>query len=453
MRTPTSATTGDTTIESSMADTPHNFKDNELGDLSVNSLAEWDDSTMEPNDSDDSIHPETKSDISESELSINSPKNDKIDEDEIVTTPLVAPTPVPSCMDNKFNPIQEEAIPCASEFLEIEEEVQARDAYTETSILTVANEAQTSITGHIKPIGRGLMDIEDIRHKPEIFTSFTGFETYDKFKFILETLTPAAYNLNYRWYKCSNVSVPNQLLMTLIKLRKHMSNIDLSYLFAVSDTTVSNIICTWLNLMYFQWGELPIWASSDLVDFFSPTEFNDEFPRTRVIVDGMETPMVKAKNPETQQMTWSSYKNCNGLKSLPGCTPGGLTNYIPPAYGASASDRQLCERTTLMTGCDPKDQVMSDKGFPTQDLFAPYDVGVNIPTKLKRTTQFDPSDLSKDRKIASKRVIIERVIGMAKSYKILEGRLDENEALMGTQIIFACFMLGNFRNCLVTENR
>ena len=106
-----------------------------------------------------------------------------------------------------------------------------------------------------------------------------------------------------------------------------------------------------------------------------------------------------------------------------------------------------------MTGCDPKDQVMSDKGFPTQDLFAPYDVGVNIPTKLKRTTQFDPSDLSKDRKIASKRVIIERVIGMAKSYKILEGRLDENEALMGTQIIFACFMLGNFRNCLVTENR
>ena len=63
-----------------------------------------------------------------------------------------------------------------------------------------------------------------------------------------------------------------------------------------------------------------------------------------------------------------------------GSTPGGLISYISPAYGGAVSDRQVIERSGLPTACDARDSVMADKGFNVQDLFAPHDVQVNIPT-------------------------------------------------------------------------
>ena len=60
-----------------------------------------------------------------------------------------------------------------------------------------------------------------------------------------------------------------------------------------------------------------------------------------------------------------------------------------------------------------------DKGFNIQDLLAPYDVKLSIPTFLKKRNQFKPSSRLSDKKIASKRVHIERLIGLAKTYKIL----------------------------------
>ena len=34
--------------------------------------------------------------------------------------------------------------------------------------------------------------------------------------------------------------------------------------------------------------------------------------------------------------------------------------------------------------CDKGDSIMADKGFNVQDLFAPYDVTINIPTFFRK---------------------------------------------------------------------
>ena len=300
---------------------------------------------------------------------------------------------------------------------------------------------------------KGLITIEKIHDDNSQIAMMTGLENYGKFRIILETLGPAAYRLQYRWSQSVILSVENQFLLTLMKLRKHYSNQELAMFFAVSEKTVSNIFCTWINFMYHQWQELDIWPSKDLVAYFTPMDFNEQFPKTRIIVDATEIPINKPKAPEAQQKTWSSYKNQNTLKVLAGCTPGGLVNYLSPAYGGSASDRLLCERSPLMTRCDPGDSIMSDKGFNVQDLFAPYDITLNLPTFMTGKNQLPPQALAKDRKIASKRVLIERIIGLAKTYKILTAQLTDNETSMGTQIIFTCFMLCNFRGCIVPEMR
>lgn len=61
-----------------------------------------------------------------------------------------------------------------------------------------------------------------------------------------------------------------------------------------------------------------------------------------------------------------------------GVTPGGMCSYMSDAYGLATSDRQIIERSNLMTKVDPGDSLMADKGFDVQDTFAPVDVTVTF---------------------------------------------------------------------------
>jgi hypothetical protein len=78
------------------------------------------------------------------------------------------------------------------------------------------------------------------------------------------------------------------------------------------------------------------------------------------------------------------------------------------------------------------------KGFNVQDLFAPYDVTINIPTFFWKKNRMT---VLKDRAISSKRVHIERIIGLAKTYKILKEPLNVTETKLASEITFVCFMI------------
>ncbi len=50
----------------------------------------------------------------------------------------------------------------------------------------------------------------------------------------------------------------------------------------------------------------------------------------------------------------------------------------------------------------------------------------------------------RDRKISTKRAHVEKVIGLAKTFKILTLPLNHTETLMVSDIVFVCFMLQPF---------
>ena len=293
--------------------------------------------------------------------------------------------------------------------------------------------------------------VEKIETDPAGMLFYTGLQTYSDFKFVLSTLGPAAYELNYMYYRSDQLSVENQFFLTLIKLRQHKTNFELSRLFDISETAVVNIWVTWINFMALQWQEIDIWPERDTVRFFCPRDFKLKFPQTRVIIDGTECPIMKPKLPIAQQSTFSTYKNRNTVKLLVGATPGGLISYISPAYGGSTSDRQICERSILTRMCDRGDSIMADKGFNVQDLFAPYDVTVNIPTFFSKKNRMTNKTVLNDRAISSKRVHIERLIGLAKTFKILKAPLNVTETKLSSEITFVCFMLCNFRTRIVPD--
>ena len=293
--------------------------------------------------------------------------------------------------------------------------------------------------------------VEKFIYDPPGIMFYTALQTYEVFIFVLATLGNAVYELNYLYYRSEQLSVENQLFLTLIKIRQHKTNFELSRLFNISETAVVNIWVTWVNCMAKQWREVNMFPDRDIVRFFSPLGFKAKFPSTRIIIDGTECPVMKPKSPIAQQATFSTYKNKNTIKLLVGATPGGLVNYVSPAYGGSTSDRQICERSNLLTLCDKGDSIMADKGFNVQDLFAPYDVTINIPTFFRKKNRMTGKTVLKDRAISSKRVHIERIIGLAKTYKILKEPLNVTETKLASEITFVCFMLCNFKPCIIPE--
>jgi hypothetical protein len=110
-----------------------------------------------------------------------------------------------------------------------------------------------------------------------------------------------------------------------------------------------------------------------------------------------------------------------------GSTPGGLVNCVSDAYGRCKIDRKIVERCNIVQFCEPGDSVMADKGFIVQDLFARMDVTVTIPTFFKKRNIINGRIILSDRKVSSKRVHIDRIIGLGKTYNILTNPLNSTE--------------------------
>ncbi|KAJ8671839.1 hypothetical protein QAD02_003098 [Eretmocerus hayati] len=294
--------------------------------------------------------------------------------------------------------------------------------------------------------------IEQLRLRSDLILHFTGLENYKKFELVLLSLGPAAYHLKYVRKQVDDISVPNQLFLVLWKLRRNECDESLAAHFGINRLAVGNIFVTWILFMHQHWSLINTWPSKDLVHFFLPEIFKNNFPDTRVIIDGAEFEIQKPGDPRDQQSSFSKYKNRNTYKAVLGCTPGGLISYCSPAYGGSTKDRAIVERSVLMKNCERGDIVMADKGFNIQDLFAAYDVTCMIPTFMKHG-YIPHKKILRDRNLAKHRIHIERVIGLVKTFTILSSRLHHNYVPLASEILQVCVMLSNFKENIMKPKK
>ncbi|KAJ8668191.1 hypothetical protein QAD02_009854 [Eretmocerus hayati] len=95
---------------------------------------------------------------------------------------------------------------------------------------------------------------------------YTGLDNSKIFRLILKSLGPAAYHLQSQWHRVDKVSVENQLLITLIKLKRYTPSIELATMFDTHSTAIHNIFLTWVNFMAAEWKKLAIWPVQALIN-------------------------------------------------------------------------------------------------------------------------------------------------------------------------------------------
>lgn len=94
---------------------------------------------------------------------------------------------------------------------------------------------------------------------------YTGFDDYDHFMLFFSCFRPAAYELKYQCLLLPSKDKPVLQCMTLMKLRQAKDYVELALFFKVSELIVSRIVVQLIKFLYFQFKELDIWPSKDVV--------------------------------------------------------------------------------------------------------------------------------------------------------------------------------------------
>ena len=232
-----------------------------------------------------------------------------------------------------------------------------------------------------------------------------------------------------------------QFVLTLVRTRKGFDVKFLANTLGINPSQVSRIYNTWVTFLSQELSFLVPWPSRSELRKSLPKRFKN-FKNVRIIIDCLELFIQKPKVPESQKMTWSSYKHWNTAKLLVGITPTGVVSFIPPLWTGSISDKEIVKQSGLLNLLEAGDSVMADKGFLIRDLLALKKVHLVSPAycigprlSVKGTTHTP--------RVASLRTHVERNILKLKQFRILSGVIPLLLTPMLDRIIFVCAALTN----------
>jgi len=241
-----------------------------------------------------------------------------------------------------------------------------------------------------------------------------------------------------------------EFVMVLVRLRLGLLQSHLADIFAISQSSVSKIFTTWINLLYHVFKEvLIIWPAKVQIQKHMPKSFS-KYPRTRVIIDCTEFFIEKSTQPSAQKITWSDYKSHNTFKLLVGISPSGAFTFVSKLWSGGVSDRNITQKSGLIDKLEPLDDVMADRGFNIRDMVTKKKATLNIPPFAKGKS-LSTKACTKTRRIAAVRIHVERAIQRLKCFRILRGVIPITLAAVADQTVFVCAALCNLMKPLVSK--
>ena len=215
---------------------------------------------------------------------------------------------------------------------------------------------------------------------------YTGFSSYTILCSFYEFLGPAVTQLNY-WGsdfksdrpvgtdKCGpsqEVQPIDELFIVLYRLRCNPLEKAIGNRFNLHPSTVSRIVITWINFLYFKLKQLPIWATKQTVNDTLPACFKVHYSQTRVIIDCTEIFIQMPSSFRAQSQTCSQYKSHNIAKGSVGISPSGKVTFVSHLYGGHVSNKAITQSCGLIELLEEGDVVMVDRGFDVQDLLESF---------------------------------------------------------------------------------
>lgn len=254
----------------------------------------------------------------------------------------------------------------------------------------------------------------------------------------------------------STLSMHDQLVMVLMRLRLGLLEKDLAFRFGVSASSVSRIFVKWINFVYLRLGSLPIWPTWESVRETMPACFKESYPSTFIIIDATELQVEIPASLSLQSQNYSQYKAHTTHKCLLGIAPNGCITFVSELFTGSISDRNITIQSgilDLLKSVPPGKSVMADRGFEIQDLLLQAGLILNIPPFKGASGVLSTGDVIRTQQIARVRIHVERVIGQVKkTFRIFRGAIPMSLEGSINQMWTVCCLLTNFKGPIVVSS-
>ncbi|CAN7948431.1 unnamed protein product, partial [Ixodes pacificus] len=302
------------------------------------------------------------------------------------------------------------------------------------------------------------LSVDFIRHDPKQCIYYTGLPEFAVFEAVYDFFAPRASQMQY-WSSSQKsngmkgrpreLELIEEFFMVLTRLRTGMAGREMARNFGVHEATVSRLFTTWINFLQRELSTLARLPFLHEIQMYLPHAFR-HFLNTRIVLDGTEVRIQRPSSLAAQRQTFSPYKHFNIYKAVIGCTADGYISYVSKLWGGSVSDRLIVEESGLLGLLESGDAIMVDKGFKLNNI--PPGVQVHIPAFRKpQEPQMPEEDVAHSRRVASARVIVERVIGRVKQFHILDRPFPITMIDIANQVFQVCCFLSNFREPLTRD--
>lgn len=191
----------------------------------------------------------------------------------------------------------------------------------------------------------------------------------------------------------------------------------------VSTSVVSSVFTTWIRLISLEMKWLIHWPDRNLIKQNLPSIFRKYYPYYFIITDCSELFIETPSGLDIASACWSNYKHHSTVKYLVGMTPNGSISYLSNCYGGRATDIFIVSDSGFLKELQPRDQVMTDRGFKIKGVLAFYQCTLTIPPSKHTNLQMTSKDVKETSKIANVRIYVEQAIGRMKSFCILKHEL------------------------------
>ena len=281
-----------------------------------------------------------------------------------------------------------------------------------------------------------------------LYTSFP----YDIFEIVVATVQ-RFQPLNYQaGWNVTSVSLEDQVLIALMKLRLNLRDLDLADRFCVSRGTISNIINTIicaLHEIFYKGIMVRLGMPSQVKCKGSMPKSFEDFGSARASIDCTEITQDVPSDFRRQSASYSNYKSRHTIKALTAVAPNGSCVFVSSLYPGSVSDANIVQHSRFLDNLIPGDLILADKGFNIHDKM-PSGVQLNIPPFLVNKTHFTHSEADLCYKIARNTIHVERVNERFKNYQILN-HIPANYRSLSTKIMQLCACLVNLQAPLLKE--
>nr|XP_046251593.1 uncharacterized protein LOC124062734 [Scatophagus argus] len=251
------------------------------------------------------------------------------------------------------------------------------------------------------------------------------------------------------------------LLLTLMRLRLHLPQQHLEYLFQINHTTMCEIFRETISVLHFHLAPLVHWPARHCLQHSMPQQFVETFgSRVAVILDCFEIGTEKLSNLKAQSQTYSHYKQEHTVKYLTGITPRGSVSFISKGCGGRVSDKHLTEQCGILNKLLPGDLVLADRGFNIGDEVGLMCAEVKTSGFTRGQAQMDPKSVEETREMSHLRVHVKRVMGsVCNKYHILQHTipasflvpLEGEEFSFIDKIVAVCCALSNMSPSIVIK--